>query len=55
MVMGIPHPEHPFTMPHPTVYKIARAARKKLMANEFSADENLMFCRMKGLIVHSIV
>jgi hypothetical protein len=29
MVVGRPHPSHPFTEPHPTVYENAQAIRKK--------------------------
>jgi hypothetical protein len=43
--MGIPHPSHPFIESHPMVYKIARAARKKLSINEILADEESMFAR----------
>ena len=29
VVVGKPHPSHPFTEPHPTVYEIAWADRKR--------------------------
>ena len=29
VVVGKPHPSHPFTKLHPTVYKTARAVQKK--------------------------
>ena len=44
VVVGKPHPSHPFTEPHPTVYKIARAVwKKKLSTYEIVDDEKSMF------------
>jgi hypothetical protein len=43
--MGISHPSHPFTEPHPTVYETARATPKKLSMNEILAGEKSMFAR----------
>ena len=50
MVVGIPHPSHPFTEPYPTVYETPWATWRKL-----PMDEILMFARWRGLIVHPIV
>jgi hypothetical protein len=42
--VGIPHPSHPFTMPHPMVYKTSQATWKNLPKDEISSkDANLMF------------
>ena len=48
--VGRPHPSHPFTTPHPTVYETSRTTRKKkkLLMDEISADEKSMFTRWRG-------
>ena len=38
--MGKPHPSHPFSTPHPTVYEIAPAASKKLPTDEIWQMKN---------------
>ena len=55
VVMGIPHPKHPFTAPHPTVYETARATRKKTYGRWIFSRWKINAYKMKGLIVHSIV
>ena len=45
VVVGKPHPRHPSTKPHPIVYKIAKATRKKLLTDENPTDESSMFAR----------
>ena len=52
VVVGIPHPSHPFTEPHPMVYEIARASRKE--KKPFDRLKINVY-KMKGLIVHPIV
>ena len=46
-VVGRPHPSHPFTKPHPTVYENTQAIREKKTKN--------IVCKMRGLIDHPIV
>ena len=48
VVVGKPHPSHPFTMSHHMVYEIARAIRKKISMDKISADEKTMFARWRG-------
>ena len=38
--MGRPQPSHPFAKLHPTVYKIARVARRNLPTDDILVDEN---------------
>ena len=38
--MGGPHPSHPFTTPHPTVYETVRAGPKKLQRMKFQWMKN---------------
>ena len=43
VVMGKPHPSHPFTKPHPMVYEPARTTQKFLSMDEILANEKSMF------------
>jgi hypothetical protein len=38
--VGSPHPSHPFTTPHPTVYENSRRSGKKLPTDELTVDES---------------
>ena len=53
--MGKSHPSHPFTAPHATVYETSQATPKKLPTNEISTNGKINVCKLKGLIVHSVV
>ena len=55
VAVGKPHPSLPFTEHHLTMYKIARATRRKLHTDENLADEKKHVCNMEGSIVHPIV
>ena len=45
VVVGKPHPSHPFTEAHRTSYEIARATRIKFSTDENLTDKNVMFAR----------
>ena len=41
VVVGRPHPSHPFTSPHPTDYEIAQVAQIFFPTYEILADEKI--------------
>ena len=48
VVVDRPHPNHPFTVPHPTVYETAQATQKKIPTVEILMDEKSMFARRRS-------
>ena len=46
MIVGKPHPSHPFKESYLTVYETARAAQKKHLMNGILANEKIGSCKM---------
>ena len=55
VVVGKPHPSHPFIEPHPTIYEISRATRIFFfLIDEILVDEKNVY-KMQRLIIHPTV